>query len=54
MDLNEMLIRKPGVGPVLMKKVKEYYADESHEAAFRQWFEEKYGYEYEPKRRTAI
>lgn len=54
MNLSEVLERKPGFCPELMKKVKEYYADSNHEAAFREWYKEKYGYEYEPEKRSAV
>lgn len=53
-EFEELVERKPVVCSQLMKKVREYYADESHEAAFRQWYKETYGHEYEPEKRSAI
>ncbi len=53
-EFEELIERKPEVCSLLMKKVREYYADSSHEAAFREWYKEKYGYEYEPEKRPAV
>lgn len=44
----EMLNEKPTVCAMLYSKVKEYFTDEEHEAAFREWYLRKYGHEYEP------
>ena len=52
--LAKLLEQKPAVTAVLYQSVKEYFADEAHEQAFREWYREKYGYEYEPKKRTEI
>jgi len=53
-EFEGLIERKPVVCTLLMKKVREYYADETHEAAFRQWYKEKYGCEYQQERRTAV
>ena len=52
--LAKLLEQKPAVTTVLYQQVKEYYADEEHEQAFREWYREKYGHEYEPENRTEI
>lgn len=54
MNLSELLEENPGVCSELMRKVREYYADSNHEAEFREWYKEKYGYEYEPEKRSAV
>ena len=52
--IEDVLKEKPTVCAMLMGKVKAYYADEAHEAEFRKWYEEKYGYEYKPEKWTAV
>ena len=52
--LAKLLDEKPAVTAVLYRSVTEYYADEQHEQAFREWYREKYGHEYEPKNRPQV
>ena len=52
--LAKLLEQKPAVTVVLYQQVKEYYANEEHEQAFREWYRNKYGHEYEPEKRTEI
>lgn len=52
--LEELIEKKPSVCFQLMKSVREYYADSNHETAFREWYKEKYGHEYEPEKRSAV
>lgn len=54
MELAELLDKKPMVCAVLMDRVRDYYADEQHEAEFRAWYKERYGQEYEPNKRPAL
>ena len=50
MELAELLTKKPMFCADLRDRVQEFFADGQHEEAFRAWYKEKYGKEYEPKR----
>lgn len=52
--LAKLLNEKPAVTAVLYNQVIDYYADAEHEQAFREWYRNKYGHEYEPKKRNQI
>lgn len=49
--LSQLLAQKPGFCVMLKEKVEDYFRDPEHEQSFREWYREKYGHEYEPKRR---
>lgn len=38
--------KRANVCAVLADKVKEYFKDDSHKAAFEEWYRKKYGKEY--------
>ena len=53
-EVSELLIKKPTVCAMLMRKAEEFFQEEEHERAFLEWYRCKYGHEYEQSKRTAV
>ena len=54
MEMAELLTKKPMFCADLRDRVQAFFADGQHEEAFRAWYKEKYGKEYEPNKRPAL